>query len=129
MTDFLKSFGYSFYKQEPDNGNQGEDVDVYSWIKMDEDYFSFIKRHYKRVSKRFMQSFVIGFSSKKEAEKFLSDALADGYEENNMANFDNDLQEELEDYLFYYNPKCKWMMFVKQLDNLYKFEICDSKEY
>ena len=129
MTDFLKSFGYSFYKQEPDNGNQGEDVDVYSWIKMDEDYFSFIKRHYKRVSKRFMQSFVIGFSSKKEAEKFLSDALADGYEENNMANFDNDLQEELEDYLFYYNHKCKWMMFVKQLDNLYKFEICDSKEY
>ena len=130
MTESLNKVGFSFYKSEKkdDEDSQKQDITTYTWIKKSGNDYCFLERHYNNRLCKFTNSFVIGFTRKEECNKFISDAVSDGYKENNMSSFDNETQDELKDYVLYVNKYNNWIMCVKCIDGGYKFEIFDPKD-
>ena len=130
MTESLNKVGFSFYKSEKktDEDSRKQNLTTYTWIKKTQNEYCFLERHYKNGLQKFINSFVIGFTNKTEGEKFIQDAVANGYIENNMSSFDIETQEELKDYAIYVNKYSNWIMCVKNINGVYRFEIFDPKD-
>ena len=124
MTKSMDKVGFSFYNSEMKTDEDSKhNIATYTWIKKSKNDYCILERHYNNDIQRFIGSYTLNFTNKKEGEKFLTDAVADDYIENNMSSFDNETQEELKDYSIYVNKHNNWIMCVKCVDKIYRFEI------